>query len=188
VGLLRDEREDRGVVVCFAPGSRLSHLQAFERASRFAQTLDLGDVGGLRYVAAHAEGDKTRVTGMWVDGRLPLAELFPDEGDAPGEDPKSAPRPSGARRLLTARVEPAPYGVYLYTAKGARAEVLAAYESAVVARGFRRVDDDRAPGARAYHAGLVDLLVTVDEGTDGVTTLSIVESAHAAAHAHEGHP
>jgi hypothetical protein len=95
LAILRDVREDRGVVVCFAPGVQTSSSDAMKRFMRFAETRDINDVGELRYVAAHTdEAGKTRVTATWSAGPMPLETLFPDEGDAPGEDPMTAPRPS----------------------------------------------------------------------------------------------
>jgi hypothetical protein len=180
VAVLRDVREGHGVVACFAPDAPTGPMGLMKRLGRFAQSEDLGDVGGLRYMTAYSEGGGTRVTATWADGRIDIGAMFPSEGDAPGEDPSAAPRPDGARRIVSARVMPAPYGAYVYATKETAERAITGYERAVVARGFEVVSSD--PTARAYRRGLVDVMVTASSTQEGAT-LSIIESHFAQAKA-----
>lgn len=185
IAILRDEREGRGVVACFATGENTSKAGVIRRLARFSETSDLADIGGLRYVAVHADaGGGSRVVSTWSDDRLPIAALFPDEGDAAGDDPSAAPRPANARRLLSARVEPAPYGAFVYASADSPEGAVKSYEAALVRRGFRPVPSTD-PLARAYQGALVDILVTATGGNEG-TSLSIIESHYARAQARGG--
>jgi hypothetical protein len=180
IGMLRDEREGRGVVACFAPGETTDELGLVRRARRFAESHDLGDLGGMRYVAAHVDEDgKTKVVATWSDGHLDLDALFPANGaDAPGADPQIAPRPDRASRVLSATVAPAPYGVFVYGVPGDAASAEGAYARVLAARGFERVALDADGGI--YRRGFTDVLVSTDEGPEG-TTIAVVESTHAQA-------
>jgi len=185
IAILRDERDGRGVVACFATGEHTSAAGVARRLARFSKTQVLSDLGALRYVAVHAEeGGGSKVVATWSDDRLALGELFPASGDAPGTDPTAAPRPADARRLVSVRVEPAPYGAFVYASSVSPESALAAYEAALVSRGFRPVPPADAAGddrrSRAYQGALVDVLVTAQAGAEG-TTLSVIESRYATA-------
>lgn len=182
IAILRDEREGRGVVVCFATGKSTTMTDVAHRLARFSRTEVLSDLGDLRYVAVHAEGSGARIVATWSDERLALGEMFPKEGDAPGGDPHHAPRPSNAQRLMTVRVEPAPYGAFMYATSAAASVALADYDTALRESGFTAVPPTD-PGSRAYQRGLVDVLVTTQPTSDGRTMLSVVESSYASAHA-----
>jgi hypothetical protein len=177
IGILRDEREGHGVVVCFAPGEAVGPETLVARVRRFIESHDVSEIGGMRYVTAHAEADgHTRVTATWTDEHLLLDEMFPTSGDAKGDDPSAAPRPQG-RRMLSARVEPARYGAFIYATDAATPEeALARYHGEIAARQFEAVDvAERTPHARTYRHGLVDVLVTATPAEHGAT-LSIIES------------
>ena len=147
--MLRDERDGRGVVACFATGENTSMTGVARRFAHFSETRDLADIGGLRYVAVHADHEGgSKVVSTWSDDRLAIEALFADDGDAPGDDPGAAPRPAGARRLLSARVEPAPYGAFVYASNESPEGAIKSYETALLARGFRPISSSN-PRARA---------------------------------------
>ena len=182
IAILRDEREGRGVVACFATGEDTTKAGVAKRLARFSKTNDLADIGGLRYVAVHRDEEGgSKVVSTWSDDSLAIDALFPDQGDALGDDPTAVPRPASARRLLSARVEPAPYGAFVYASDESPEGALSAYDKTLVAKGFRPIPG-ADPLARAYQSGLVDILVTASGGTEG-TSLSIIESHYARAQA-----
>jgi hypothetical protein len=82
---------------------------------------------------------------------------------------------------------PAPYGAFLYMTPEGRDATLTAYDKAIVGKGFSPVDlgAQSSPSGRAYRKGLVDVMVTAAERSEG-TTLSIVESQFAAVQAAQG--
>jgi hypothetical protein len=177
VGVLRDEREGRGVVTCFATGVVTDYPALWKRVARFSESHDLADIGALRYIAAHEEDTGTRVVATWTDERLDLDQLFPDATDAPGDDPTVAPRPEHATRFLSVRVEPAaPYGVFMYTVPERRGQSLVAYDRAMKEKGFESLPLEGTT-QRTYKRGGVDVFVSAVEHEDG-TTIAIVESSH----------
>ena len=185
VGLLRDERVGRGVVACFAPGEQVDKIALAKRLAKFAKTSDLEDLGGLRYVAVHEEPEGgVKVTSTWADDSLSIGAMFPETGDAAGNDPRYAPRPAKTQRLMSATVEPAPYGAWVYGTNEAPEAAMKSYEAALAAKGFKVVAGTE-PLARSYQNGLVDVLVTASAGTEG-TTLSVIESSYLQARASGG--
>lgn len=182
IGFLRDTaREGHGVVSCFAAGAPVGHAEFVRRAGRFAESHDLADLGGLRYVAARPdEGGGARVTATWTDGHLDIGAMFPAKGDAPGEDPTAAPRPADARRLLSARVMPAPYGAFMYDTNKRPDAALADYERVLTSRGYERVRGPESGGeaGRGYRSGLVEIYVTATSRAER-TSLTIIESHYA---------
>jgi hypothetical protein len=138
---LREETSERGLVACFDFGgpATLSGLTA--RLAAFARSGDLADVGKFRYVLAERHGEQTSVLFLWADGALPLRQMFPAAGDAPGRDPVGVPRLIGGRRLLAAAEDGTPYGFTAYQVAETSPEVaLVAYRNALASRGFALSD------------------------------------------------
>ncbi|MBX3130045.1 MAG: hypothetical protein KF718_25230 [Polyangiaceae bacterium] len=161
-GVLRAERGDEGVVACLvrspnqAPGGLASRLH------RFSETLDLADVGHLRYLFARRtpEGRVLAIT-VWTDGALRIDALAgaKDFVDAPGRDPEGMPRPPESRRLLSASAERAPHGLFVYESRASADAVLASYQQQLPALGWRAIPVDGVAEARVFSNGRVDLLV-----------------------------
>ena len=177
IAILRDERDGRGVVACFATGEKTNDAGLVKRLAKFVKTSNLEDLGNLRYVAVHAEPEGgSKITATWSNDELSINAMFPDEGDAAGKDPRYAPRPTNGKRLLSATVEPAPYGAFIYGTNESPNEAVKSYEQALAKRGFKAVGTSD-PLARSYQNGLVDVLVTASAGTEG-TSLSVIESSY----------
>lgn len=103
-GTLRAEGGNQGYVACLDMGEgRIRRDELIARIHRFERTFDVSDVGHLRYVfVERPEGQPTRFVAAWTDGPLPVSEMFPAHGDAPGRDVPGIPRPPTGRRLLSA--------------------------------------------------------------------------------------
>jgi len=175
-GMLRYERDGRGVLVCFTarPGEQPSLADALRD---FATSRDLSRFGHVRYAYVEARaGGGALVTSIWSNDPLALSSLFPNTGDSAGSDPHVLPRPPGFRRTLSAGAEQMPLGVWLYTGAGTPSEVLALYEPWLEKHGFRRVAADAPLGASAYQRtdGLQVFVSVVAE--DGATSVSLVEA------------
>jgi hypothetical protein len=178
VGMLRDDRDGRGVVACFAAGREVDTSQLGARLERFSRSYDFADLGDLRYVAARSRSDGTTdVVASWTEGQFRLGEMFPAAGDATGEDPHAAPRPGAARRILSARDARAPYGVFLYELRGDAAQTLASYTGVVRQAGWvvHEAVNARDESIAAFERSGVDVIVTVEPLDDGLSLLSIVE-------------
>ena len=183
LGVLRKESAREGVVACLAREGHGGLADLSARLSRFAETRDLGELGDLRYVYARpVEGGRSHVVTVWTEGPVRLDRLFPTSGDAPGEDPPDVPRPPGLARMLSARVEGAPYGAWIYEGAGSAAATLSFYDGELAHAGWvasALVKAER-PGARAYaHGGLDALVFADDEGGGRVAVSMIVMEAKA---------
>lgn len=178
IGVLRDDRNGRGVVACFAAGQAVDTSTLFARLQRFTTSYDFADLGDLRYVAARTlDSGVTEVVASWTEGRFRLDEMFPEHGDATGNDPRVAPRPAASRRILSANDVRAPYGVFVYETHGSAAAALDAYATDARARGWTRHDAVTARDAdvAAFEKSGVDLVVTTESVEGGATLVSIVE-------------
>lgn len=180
-GIVRRDEAGRGYVACFARGAgeRASLAETSQRLARVLETGNLGELGKLRYLYGERTGDgQTHIVAVWTDGPFNLYSLFPQQGgDAPGADPKDAPRPPGATRLLSAHFDGAPYGVRIYQSKASVGEVLAVYDREMPTRGWEplRKDPNDSAQQRAFHRPGVDLLVFLDEDAQEGTLVSLVE-------------
>jgi hypothetical protein len=178
IGILRDERDGRGVIACFAAGGAVDTSLLGARLQRFTTSYDFAELGDLRYVAARTlESGSTEVVATWTEGHFRLGEMFPTEGEATGEDPRFAPRPAGGRRILSARDVRAPYGVFLYQVSGERSAALSGYARTAAMAGFteHRAVSERDADSAAFERPGVDVLVNVSTTDDGLSLLSIVE-------------
>jgi hypothetical protein len=113
-GSFRQESAAQGVLACLDSGHPLTLSELTERLTRLRDTGDLGALGDLRYVLARRSGATTSLLVFWTEGSVPLFQLFPKTGDAPGRDPNDVPRPPSGQRTLSAAEQGAPYALTLY--------------------------------------------------------------------------
>jgi hypothetical protein len=122
-----NERE--GVVFCFAAHGR---DRAFaDAARRYRETHDLGAFGALRYAfVTRTDEQRVRVVATWTEGSFRLDARAPS-GDAEGADPEAAPRPPRSKRLMSATLGEAPYGMYAFSSADSPEAVLHFYDDAL---------------------------------------------------------
>lgn len=178
LGIVRNESHDEGTVACITHGEGGGIRGLVQRLANFSESLDLKDLGKLRYVYVRSTSDKRRsqVITVWTDGSLRLGHLFPKPNlDAPGVDPVSAPRPPESTRLLSAEIDGAPYGIRLYESDKTPTEVLRFYEGHLISKGWTNAEEVvRAAGeARAFSKEGAELLIFADPGPR--TSVSIIE-------------
>ena len=114
----------------------------------------------------------------WTEGAFSLARLLPLGGKEPaGADPKEAPRPQKAVRLLSARIEGAPHAVTVYGSSRSPDRVLADYETALLAHGWQRLPLPEAESrrVRAFTQPGLDMLVSLSPSGRG-SSLCVVQS------------
>src|SRR5262249_10562784 len=148
-----------------------------DRLKAFVKTGDFGEMGKLRYVMAKkTPKGRTHAVVAWTDGSFNVKRMFPKEGDTPGSDPDDAPRPANAKRILTAGVEGAPYGVRVYDAAGTPAEVLAVFDGAMPKNGWtpNRAFAAEVENSRAFQRDGSDFMVFA-KPTGDRTVVSVVE-------------
>ena len=177
LGIIRKEKQGGGMVACLARDGARATLSLAEALHLFERTNDLSALGHLRYVTAEQRpSGKTHVVSIWTDGPIHVGEMFPGEGDAPGPDPGDPVRPPHARRLLSANVENAPFGVQVYASSDTADTVFAHYDRDMAASGWDRNlgSLDALRNERLYRRGGVDLMVLVKPDPGGRTTVSIL--------------
>lgn len=142
-GVLRrdvGDSRDEGMVACLAARPRNDSLAT--ALTRFAETLQLGEVGELRYAYARKKTDgKTHIMTVWTYEGFDFNAFLPPPGqDAPGFDPPGAPRPVGSVRLLSAEIAGTPNGVWVYDVPAAVPSVVVESQDAAMQRaGWHRV-------------------------------------------------
>ncbi len=122
------------------------------------------------------DGDRvTRIT-LRAKGPLRVERLaWSGEGDAPGSDPRLAPRPPSATRTLSVALGDR-RGVFVYESRASADAILGAVDASMRARGARLATEP-GPRARAYTFGLAGPLVTCTVSERGAGAIvTVVES------------
>ena len=173
-GVVRDEQDGGGSVVCFtgngSPGDLRAHLEAY------VKTHDLSVFGDLNYaIAERAPDGRTRVRTLWTHGAINLDAMFPSKGDVPGSDSLVAPRPPSSRRVLAASADGQPFAARIYSTSTSQEGARSFYESAMPEHGFTRVPPpEGAHGAAYLRADGLLVIVAIGKADDGAT-VSIIE-------------
>jgi hypothetical protein len=151
-GVLRTESAHEGTAACFAREGKGGLAQLFGAVSALAESGDLQAFGQLRYlfVRRSERSGGNHVLTVSSEGALPLLQMWPETGDAPGRDLVDGVRPPEATRTLSA--EAAGYALTTYESARPGDEALASYGAQLARRGYRRmplaVEDRQAPQAR----------------------------------------
>lgn len=140
--VLRDQRGDvEGTALCFAGLGDGGLSDVTERFGRFAQTLELSELGALRYLYLRKSERGTHVIFVTSSGPLSLSRLWPADGkDVDGPDPIANERPKDSVRFVSARLLGAERGLTMYRSVLPAAESLRDYGQKAVARGFQVLD------------------------------------------------
>jgi hypothetical protein len=142
LGVLRSEAGDEGAILCFPKKGETSSFMA--RLRGFAGSMDLGELGQMRYAYVRRDHDKTHVLTMWTDQHLRLDKMAGIDGAEPGFDNPDLPRPVRSRRIVSTSIDGTPYGALGYLSQAAPGDVLSAYSRDMVGRGWteaRTIDD-----------------------------------------------
>lgn len=167
---IRRESDSEGVIACLDTGGPLSVQGLTARLQAFAHTGDLNTVGALRYALAQRHGGRTSVLFIWTEGAVPLLQMFPKTGDAPGIDPQAVPRPEGSERLLSGIQHGAPYSFTAYRTRVASPEALLAwYRHSLPSSGF--AVSDSPSGALWARQGERTLLIRAARARAGVVSV-----------------
>lgn len=184
-GVFRAEREDYGVVACFAPDVVLSAQSILGRVQRVLQTGELSALGDMRYARVERGQDRSVFLAVWSEGPLDIARMFPSTGDAPGVDVDGVPRPNGSRRLLSVRPEGhgQVLGMFAPAAGVEHATFSAGYRAQLERVGFRvlRSDSKRDDGASFVASDGVHMLTVAfgrDRAGGSVATVVSIPEGH----------
>jgi hypothetical protein len=180
-GVVRQESEGRGMLVCWVSDERSGLGGLAERIDEFSRTSRLSAFGQARYAYVERLPDQqARVMTLWAETDLDLSTLFPTSGDAAGADSRLLPRPPESTRLLSAAAEGMPFLLLHYSSRTPSAAVLVFYERWLSEHGFRRVD--APPGSTTSYLradGHQVFLNLLEQATGSMVTL--VESRAATA-------
>ena len=138
LGLVRNEKDGEGVVLCFVKSPGAAGL--LQRVKAFVASGDLGELGKVRYAFARATPHGSSVVTVWTDGRFDLNAVIGKRGGEPGSDDPDLPRPDASRRIVSAGIEGTEYWTRVYATHDAPLEATANYESAMLDRGWLRVN------------------------------------------------
>lgn len=162
-GILRHGGDHEAMVACLSQDGQEGSRGVMRHLDEFVLTGDLASIGKLRYVyAKRTPAGKTHVVAVWTDGSFRVRNLVPMDGsEPPGSDPSDTPRPDGARRMLSAEVDGAPYGIHIYEVAGKSDQVLASYEQEMPKRGWEPIPVVAAKesDARGFQRPGSDILV-----------------------------
>ncbi|HET6332022.1 MAG TPA: hypothetical protein VFG30_02365 [Polyangiales bacterium] len=166
--VMRDQRGDQeGTALCFAGLGEGGLSDVTARFSRFAETFDLSELGGLRYVYLKKVEHGTHVIFVTGNGSLSLHGLWPsDDRDVAGAEAIAGVRPKDSVRFISAHLLSAPRGLTAYRSTRPAAESLRDYAQQVRAGGYE-VLDFAALGGGEKSLGLeagVDLRVLRKDG------------------------
>ncbi len=182
-GTLREGTDRVGYVACFDTGSgeTVGPRQWLQKLQAFAESGDLADIGELRYVFVRKGRDHTHLMAFWTQGSFNLKRMFPERGDAPGNDVAGVPRPPGARRILSSFEEGTRFEIAVYTGSHLDGAALEGwYREALQEKGWQMVDPAAPVAARytsmqpslvAERDGQAIALVLSDEQEGGTATV-----------------
>jgi hypothetical protein len=173
-GVLRSERDGRGMIVCFR-GAESEGLTGFAQRLRELAHGGLGALGRVRYVYAEPiAAGQSRVSAFWTDEGLDPSAMFPSSGDAPGSDSPWIPRPPAARRTLSAAANGAAFTLLGYASQRPPAELARFYAARLGAIGFQPAA--ASPEAKVYQRPDGAQLFLSLFAEDGETQVTLIES------------
>jgi hypothetical protein len=188
--VLRAENEREGVVACLDLGtSDLTLDELAQRLSRFSERLDLAELGGVRLVRVQALTHGTFFVVAETQGPVPLAAMFPVEGDAPGLDLAGLPRPAQSRRILSTWLSHGEPAMAAYASQDTVDEAWAAYVTALESQGFRGSSANHAQSGEQHaelfsRAGRSALVVVTPDGPGSQVLLMAMDAGPGAVRVH----
>jgi hypothetical protein len=177
-GVMREESNREGLVACVVREKNGTQTLS-QRFARFANTLDLGDVGLLRYAyAKRTASGRTHVITAWTDGPFRLGALMAGGNqDAPGSDIGDGARPRDSVRLLTAEIEGVPHSARIYQSKASPERALEHFDADMRRLGWEGIPlKDVVKEGRAFTRRGIDVLIFAYPDSAG-SVLSIVQSS-----------
>jgi hypothetical protein len=127
-----------------------------------------------RFTFVRGNAKTSSLTSVTRQSKADLAEMFPIDGDAPGDDLPGVPRPDGARRTMAASIIETGHAVRVYEVAGSRDARRDAFDGQMRAAGYESSSAVAAAmdDARLYVRGS-DRIVVAFAHTGDVTRIAI---------------
>jgi hypothetical protein len=183
LGIVREERDGEGMVVCLAQNEEGGIRGLIEHIHAFLKDGELSHVGNFRYAYAQkTSGGKTHVLSTFTEGPFNVYRIVGGEKEPPRDELDGAPLPPNAETPMTFRVAGMPYAVQAFASADPAEKVAAYYLDALPRLGWEKVSGpgDLFSNVMMRRQGVL-LLVTalqVEEGqkthvvvTEGVATI-----------------
>jgi len=145
--VLRHSTGNEGAATCFVGAGRGGISALAGRLQELVRTRDLSALGALRYLRVRKLAQGSHVVVVWNRGPLRIDAMFPEHGDAPGEDFALGARPPDAVRMFSAATRGSEHGVNMYRSRRPSEHALEQYGRSLQARGF--APRDAVPGSAA---------------------------------------
>jgi hypothetical protein len=181
-GMVRNENDDEGMIVCIAQNGGGGVAGVVERLTRLTETWDLAALGNLRYVfVRRIEDGRSHVLTSFTEGSFNLDRVLGLKGEAAGIDPPGAPRPPDSRRILSVSADGAPYGVQSFQSGASPTEIKKFYDDTMPKLGWEKVaDDDEVYRTGIYQRGGVTMTISALQFEEGEkTTVTFAEGSPA---------
>ena len=137
VGMLRERLPDGGAVAGCLASAGVGNASLLARLAAYRASGDAAELGQLRFVLVRpTPAGGSHVLLAWSHGPLRAAAMFPERGDAAGSDFVGLPRPHAARRVISAQVRGAAYGVVAHAVAGEPHAAVAGYLEQLARVGF----------------------------------------------------
>ncbi|HWZ87355.1 MAG TPA: hypothetical protein VNW92_00860 [Polyangiaceae bacterium] len=172
--MIENEGDRAGEVGCWVRRSTNPSRGILDRVRRFAETADLSEFGSLQYIHAEQHGKRTSVRLLWSEGPISITSMFPKQGDTPGRDLDSLPRPPGSARILFGQIQGTKREVVGYRATQTPEQVNSFYARELPSLGWKEIDlgvtpdtdGAKVPLRHAYEQGQRRALLAVTPNDD----------------------
>lgn len=180
-GILRAQAGEHGAIACLDLGpDGLSASALSARVGAFLRSLDVADIGHLRYLRAQQVDADVQLVMVWSDGPLKLRDMFPEAGDAPGVELNDLSRPPSSRRILSAWEEGEEPVINTYLAESADIGALHAYYvKTLTSQGYEflhpvpdRPDLSKTQAFYAFKEGRTAVVALSPRGSDVLVSIA----------------
>jgi len=135
--VLREQGARTGYVACFDMGeASIDVTEVLRRIRAYDRTGNVAEIGDMRYVFAERTERGAHFVALWTEGEFNVRRMFPEQGDAPGQDVDGVSRPPRSRRMLSGFERGQPHSMTVYHSRLDEAGLEAFYRRELPERGW----------------------------------------------------
>jgi hypothetical protein len=183
LGIVREQRDSEGMVVCVAQNGGGGIAGFVSRVNEFLLDGELSHLGNLRYAYVQkTETGKTHLLTTYTEGPFNLYRILGTDATQRREELDHAPMPASAETPMTFRVDGMPYAVQAFQSPQSSKAIVAYYRDTLPREGWKEL---AGPGEEfatvvMQREGVI-LLVTAQQMEDGGNSHVVVTQAAPAA-------